>query len=106
MLGVSEIITLKIEDSYAYIQTPVGKSIHIFLIGLVLGGRWGLSIVCWIIYWVLAVVYLALYFCDVELARPLMATGEGTWSPHREEGQGEQGALVKPVGGGSYAPLE
>jgi hypothetical protein len=106
MLATSEIITLQIEDNYAYIQTPIGKAIQLFLIGLIFGGAWGLSIALWVIYWMLAVGYLVIYFLDVELARPFLSTGTGVWNPLRSGNKGEEGTLVKPIGGGSYAPLE
>jgi hypothetical protein len=41
----------------SFLLNPYGKAAYLVILGLLYGGRHGVSIACWVVYWVLAGVY-------------------------------------------------
>jgi hypothetical protein len=50
--------SLYIEEYLSFLLQPYGKAAYFVLLGLLYGGKHGLSIACWVLYWVLAVVHV------------------------------------------------
>jgi hypothetical protein len=75
-------------EHFDFLFNGFGRGIFLLVVGLLFAGTHGLFVACWVIYWLLGAVYLALFFSGKAV---LLTGGQGfKEAPDSEEPQAGQ----------------
>jgi hypothetical protein len=84
-----------VSQHFAFLLNGFGRGAFLVVVGLLLAGSHGLFIACWVVYWVLAAVYFALFLTGTPIT--LDDRGDFKKAPEAAPANAAQPRFASPI---------